>query len=286
MLARRAAATSFLALFAFACADRSNGSAVDTASSSSSSSGGDTGSEPGLCHPHTDACTAPECPDPWAPSGPGVTCDVKKQNCPDGQKCVPWSSDGGTSWNATKCVPVADNPGQVQDPCTTEGGGFIDSCDVGLICVAGDAAQGACVEFCSGSSALAICKVGEYCVITNQGELTHCFPTCDPLLQDCGFERSCLALVSYDFSCADDISEDEGQEFDPCSCSNECDPGFFCDAPQLASECDPTAPGCCLAFCDLAAPVCAGAGAKCLPWYEMGKVPVGFENVGKCVLPG
>ncbi len=51
----------------------------------------------------------------------GVTpCDVFKQDCPEGEKCSAYADDGGTSWNASKCVPV-NGDGQPGEPCTVEG---------------------------------------------------------------------------------------------------------------------------------------------------------------------
>ena len=42
--------------------------------------------------------------------GTGVfECDLWGQDCPDGEKCMPWASNGGT-WNATRCSPVVDSP--------------------------------------------------------------------------------------------------------------------------------------------------------------------------------
>ena len=47
-----------------------------------------------------------------APDGGGISfeCDLFEQDCPPGEKCMPWANDGGGAWNATRCSPVADNP--------------------------------------------------------------------------------------------------------------------------------------------------------------------------------
>jgi hypothetical protein len=88
------------------------------------------------------------------------------------------------------------------------------------------------------------------------------------------------------FICVIDASGEEGQVFDPCEYANACDPGLICADPLSAEECDPQAPGCCLPFCDLTAPPsCPGNGQKCLPWYEVGRAPPGYENLGTCGLP-
>ncbi len=58
-------------------------------------------------------------------------CDVWTQDCPEGQKCMPWANDGNTTWNATKCSPVDPNPGQPGDSCISEDFGYsgVDDCD-------------------------------------------------------------------------------------------------------------------------------------------------------------
>ncbi len=63
-------------------------------------------------------------------------CDAFAQECPEGQKCAPYADDGGSTWNNTKYVDVAEDPAQVGEPCVAEefGLGGIDDCDVGLFC--------------------------------------------------------------------------------------------------------------------------------------------------------
>ena len=39
-------------------------------------------------------------------------CNPFTQDCPEGEKCMPWANDGGGSWNATRCSPISDNPGE------------------------------------------------------------------------------------------------------------------------------------------------------------------------------
>src|SRR5262245_15971404 len=38
------------------------------------------------------------------PDGGGSNeCDVWAQDCPPGEKCMPWANDGGSSWNSLRC---------------------------------------------------------------------------------------------------------------------------------------------------------------------------------------
>ncbi|PCC66725.1 hypothetical protein SAMN02745121_00544 [Nannocystis exedens] len=228
------------------------------------------------------------------PDGGGGTkeCDPWVQDCPAGQKCMPYSGDGDNSWESLKCTPIMENPGQTGDPCTVEGSGVsgIDSCDLAHMCwnTDPDTGEGTCVKFCTGSPDAPSCDVaGTSCTIVNDGVLILCLPMCDPLLQDCQGGDLCIPnpMNPDSFICVLDASGEEGQEFDVCEYANACDPGLYCLGPELASECDPMAAGCCLAFCDISAPECTGANAECLAWYEEGMAPPGFENVGVCGLP-
>ena len=216
-------------------------------------------------------------------------CDPWTQDCPEGQKCAPWANDGGNAWNATKCVDVAPNPGKPGDACTAEGSGVsgVDTCEKAALCweVDKDTLMGHCVGFCTGSPESPMCPAGSHCTIANDGELILCLPDCDPLLQDCPGTDLCIPNPnSDDFVCVLDASGDGGALNDPCEFANACDPGLTCRDPALASECDPMASGCCLPFCDLTMPECTNKGATCLPWYEMGMAPPGYEDVGICGL--
>lgn len=218
-------------------------------------------------------------------------CNPFTQDCPEGNKCSPWANDGGTSWNATKCVPIDPDPDQPGDPCTVQVSGTsgIDSCDLHSMCwdVDVDTLIGHCVPFCTGSPENTICPDGLTCIVANEGNLPICLPSCDPLQQDCAPGDVCISHPNEPgFVCIFDGSGDEGQSFDACDFANECDPGLLCNQPTAASECDFEAQGCCLPFCDLSLPVdCPGAMQTCQPAFEMGTAPEGLENVGFCALP-
>src|SRR5690606_38468395 len=116
-------------------------------------------------------------------------CDLLAQDCPVGEKCMPWANDGGLSWNATRCSPVAPAPGQVGDACLVEGSGVsgIDDCDLGLMCWNVDErGEGYCQDICTGTYRDPSCAAPEdQCVISNEGAIALCLSTCDPVLQDC-----------------------------------------------------------------------------------------------------
>jgi hypothetical protein len=221
-------------------------------------------------------------------------CDQWNQDCPDGEKCMPYSGDGDNAWESLKCTPVMENANGVGEGCTVEGSGVsgIDSCEKGAMCwnVDPETGMGVCVSMCIGTPDQPECADSETsCFNSNDGVLTLCLAKCDPLLQDCEGDDLCIynPQDSSAFVCVLDASGEEGQEFDVCEYINACDKGFFCANPALAKECDPMSGGCCLAWCDLSVmpAECKGEGQSCLPWFEDGQAPPGLEQVGVCGIP-
>lgn len=231
------------------------------------------------------------------PDGGGVTneCNQWIQDCPAGEKCMPWANDGGTSWNATRCTPLGPNPAQIGDTCTVEGSGVsgIDDCALGAMCFYVDPKTntGNCVGMCLGTPDAPQCDPNQLCSNTNDGVLTLCFPECDPLLQDCVEGGTCVfAYGSEGFGCSLDASGSAGLAGEPCEYINVCALGLFCADAATVPNCA-GAIGCCSEYCDLTAPdpsaACtfAADGQECLPWFEEGTAPPDYEHVGACVLP-
>ncbi len=226
--------------------------------------------------------------------GVGFECDLFAQDCPRGEKCMPWSNDS-TTWNATRCSPVEDNPGQPGDMCTVEGSDIsgIDDCEIASQCWDVDPKTnvGTCVAMCTGDQANPICEDPDTsCTIANDGAIVLCLPACDPILQDCPEGQACYP-VQEDWICAPDESGEMGVYGDPCEFINVCDPGLICLGAAATPNCQGSA-GCCTEVCDLADPAgdaqCTGSpeGQTCQAWYEEGAAPPGFEDLGACALPG
>jgi hypothetical protein len=243
----------------------------------------------------TDGCAFIDCDDPTETcggSGVACECDVWAQDCPVGEKCAPWANDGGSSWNATRCVSIDDNPGEPGDPCQAEGSGVtgLDDCNASSMCWDVDeTGLGTCVAFCSGNEASPVCESTEAsCVIANDGVLILCLPNCDPLMSDCGDGSACYPTETA-FVCVFDASLEEGAYADACEYTNVCDPGLWCAPAETVPGCE--TPRCCTPFCDLSEPdpdgSCPGAagGQECVPWYEEGQVPPGYEDIGTCAIP-
>jgi hypothetical protein len=221
---------------------------------------------------------------------PGDECDLWLQDCPRGEKCVPWSNDGGSGWNALRCSPIAEDPAAVGEPCVVEGSPVsgLDSCGVGAMCFYVDPVtlEGQCVALCVGSADFPMCEpANTSCVMNSEGTIALCLPGCDPLLQDCGDGQTCIPIVD-DFLCVLDESGDAGAPGDGCAYINACDPGVTCQDPELVPGCDPVAGGCCTSFCSVSeGPLPCLPGQECLPWYEPGFAPPGTEDYGVCGVP-
>lgn len=221
-------------------------------------------------------------------AGDTIECDIFAQDCGPGEKCNAWADNGGSSWNATKCVPVDADPDLIGEPCTAEGGGVsgIDSCAKGAMCFGiGDDEKGTCVEMCSCTPDNPVCTTqNTTCTISNDGVLALCLPVCDPLdVGACGAGDVCLAAggSSQLFICVVDASGDQGAVGDNCQFQNGCDPGMFCASNTgVFPGCDDI--GCCTPFCDLGAAACPG-GTSCAAWFEEGTAPKCFEDVGACI---
>lgn len=215
-------------------------------------------------------------------------CDTFAQDCPPGEKCMPWSDDGGGGWNGTRCSPVAEDPAQDDEPCVVEGSSSsgIDDCDLGLMCFNADSEtlQGTCVPLCEGTFDEPSCPSREQiCSITNNDVLTLCLDACDPLAPGCPEGQGCYP-VQDQFVCA--ITYTESVYGDPCDFINGCSPGQTCLGSAAFPEC--LNGGCCSVYCDVTAPeTCPEAmlDATCQPFYEPGTAPPGLEDVGVCSLP-
>ena len=69
--------------------------------------------------------------------------------------------------------------------------------------------------------------------------------------------------------------------------ANPCNQGLFCADAAAVPNCQ-GAQGCCSEFCDLnEANMCSGMGMgqECVPWFEEGMAPPGYDHVGGCVIP-
>ncbi len=220
----------------------------------------------------------------WIPDMVGKpVCDPFMQDCLPGQKCVPYSSTGD-GWDANTCVPITGD-GAIGDTCTWSGIlEATDDCGADSICwdvmdVEG-VLTGVCTPFCGGTANDPICDPGSSCMVTNDGSVTLCIATCDPLIQDCGAGLGCFVTGS-DFNCVFTTSDIPMGE--PCGYINDCAPGHFCANAASLPSCEGSA--CCASFCNLEAPLCLLAQTECVSFFDEGMAPPGYEDIGVCILP-
>jgi hypothetical protein len=210
-------------------------------------------------------------------------CDPWMQDCPEGEKCVPYASTGG-NWNANKCVPITGD-GQSGDPCLH--GGVVeasDDCGPELHCwnvmnVEGQAI-GTCTEFCQGDANEPQCPPDTSCLIAYDGAVNLCIATCDPLAQDCGPGLGCYWTMS-EFNCV--LTTSDIPVGEPCNFINDCIAGAACLSAELV-PCAESA--CCASFCDLESnEPCPQPGTECSGFFEEGMAPPEYVNLGACVAP-
>ncbi|MCY1063951.1 hypothetical protein OV090_04210 [Nannocystis sp. RBIL2] len=219
------------------------------------------------------------------------SCDPWSQNCPEGQKCVPASNDGGDVWHTTACVPLAPDPAQAGELCTIEQNStrLIDTCDEQSICLGTDpdTQEPACIPLCQGGPEAPECPAGSACVIGNQGVLIPCQPTCDPLENTCPDGHLCRLNFSDpdNFVCFPMPSDGLANLFEACDDTFECAAGLSCEEAVFGGECDPDqSERCCLAYCDLDAPSCPLVGDVCVPLFA-DDPPPDWAHLGVCREP-
>jgi hypothetical protein len=222
---------------------------------------------------------------------PPVECNLFDQDCPDGEKCMPWANDGGNNWTAAKCTPIADNPAGPGEVCQAVGSGVsgIDNCDGTSMCFNVDPVtlEGTCYAFCVGDESNAVCPDAcDLCTLSGNSVLTICLPTCDPLAQDCD-EGSACYLYNESFACVPDVSGKDGAPGRECEFTNACDEGTWCAPGDRVPDC--TGAGCCSPFCTVGddTPCAILPGTVCVPLFEEGHDPEGCVpvNAGSCLTP-
>lgn len=222
-------------------------------------------------------------------------CDVAEQDCPPGEKCMPWANDGDNAWNASRCSPLASEPVPPGGTCTVEQSPVsgVDDCALGSLCWGVDprTLQGTCVELCDAlRMPSTTCAEPTECVSLNDGYVPVCLAPCDPL-QDtpCPDGAACRHVESDGgFHCLPLVGGEVLGSSQHCEGAS-CLPSQACVTNDLLVTCD--AARCCSELCDLGDPganaLCAAIDPllMCVPFYEPGAAPSGLELVGVCILP-
>jgi hypothetical protein len=237
-------------------------SSMSSESSSSSDSSGTDDAQSTDTETSADPCPDDGCLDMEPPE-----CDPFAQDCPPGEKCVPWTSNGGN------CVPILGDAA-VGEPCS--GLGF-DDCDATSVCVGG-----ICQPLCTGDEQMPSCPQGYACSLPDYGS-PLCVQPCHPLTESCAASELACMWTGALFGCIGtaDAQAPTGQH---CSDSTECASGV-CLGWDINVNCPFDAGGCCTDFCALS----AGDGPcqvtnpnhTCEPFFV--ELPPGYEDVGICI---
>ena len=227
------------------------------------------------------------------------SCDPWAQDCPPGEKCMPYSNDGGGTWNAVGCFPVDPDPKDYGEECTMVGSPVsgMDDCKLGAMCwdVDPETLKGYCIPQCSGPEYDPTCPEGYACYLAGSSILTPCFRTCDLFIQDCPQGELCF-LPTYSSAepvCIFDASNGEAPAGTPCEYANDCNPGLRCASRKDVPGCQGST-GCCSPYCDLSDPnadaTCDAAfdtpGAICVALFKYPEyAPEDFTHVGVCTTP-
>ena len=279
-------------LLCFACAGDKEAtddstSAEEVADETADEAGTEAGTEGNEAPSDETADSNPFIPDDEDIPGTANSCDPFMQDCPDGEKCVPYASSGGT-WDANKCVTVTGD-GATGDSCVYGGASSgTDDCDEENVCwnaldVDGQLI-GTCFPFCTGGADNPVCAdADQSCRIVNDGTIAVCLPNCDPLLQECEDGLGCYwSGGSQTFQCI--ITAGGIPTGEPCGFNNDCNPGHFCAAAEALEMCNGSA--CCATFCDTAdSPGPCAAPLECVAFFEEGTAPPMYETLGLCILP-
>jgi hypothetical protein len=216
-----------------------------------------------------------------------LECDPFEQDCPHGEKCVPYASTGSW-WDANRCVPVLGSQA-VGAQCTfTNIVEANDDCDETSFCWNATEMEGemvgTCHGLCTGSLEMPECPDGHHCLLSSDSVVTLCFPQCDPITQDCVDGIACYWSGSA-FICTQTLELPGTPPGQPCGWVNDCEAGSLCVDTSLMPDC--LGSGCCASFCDLGlgdAQCAAVPGTTCVPFWEQGMAPADLEHVGICVL--
>jgi len=223
------------------------------------------------------AFTCPPAPGSGGGGGGFGECDLVAQDCPEGEKCMPWANDGGAVWNSSRCSPLDPDPNAPGEPCNVEGSGVsgIDDCSAGAMCFEVDPETniGVCRGFCL--AGLEPCAGGDACFVYAPNYVELCVEGCDPLAPECPDPSSCVP-EQQGFVCVPGMGAAIGEA---CSAPHDCASGSVCISGDLLPDCTELA--CCTALCDVTAMNPCGGGETCVAWDEDAAPP--WDHVGACV---
>jgi hypothetical protein len=214
-------------------------------------------------------------------SGGEVSCDPVTHSCEEGEKCQPYPDADSI------CVPAPSPSAKVGETCFLDQNSGIDNCEHGSLCwnTRGNG-SGTCVALCDTDEPHCPSPEDGCGLPWFQASVGACLPLCDPLTMNCNDGQGCYAGLGSLFVCLPAPLQG-GAYGSACTHTNTCASGLLCAEPAAVPACD-ARHGCCTQFCDLtSSEECQGhaAGQLCVPYFEDGHAPPGYEGVGICSVP-
>lgn len=261
------------------------GGAANQPSTTSTSTSEDTETTESQTEDETDGCDAEFPNDGDVNYWPA--CNMILQDCPEGEKCVPYASSG-TTWNHYKCVLITGD-GAPGESCSSTGLlAAQDDCDGTSFCAGFDANNqvGICHPFCSGDFMTPECIEGWGCAVPNEDPFlceipVYCVQLCNPLASDCEAGSVC-GWTGSTFTCV--AASGGAQAGEPCAALDDCGDGLQCMASEFLSDCADVS--CCTPYCSLMAgdDACQliDPNYVCVPFFM--QPPPGYEDLGVCGL--
>ena len=222
-----------------------------------------------------------------------LACDPYIQDCPEGQKCVPYDADPDEGVAFWACVDIL---GQVPagEPCVYEPGALPkDDCDGESFCqgarpLEGDGPWlGICSPFCLGDPSDPTCPENHECTGLEFAPPEYCAQQCIPLLQEDCAEGSTCQWSGARFECMAELEQlPTGLT---CGELNDCAAGNIC---VIADVVNCEADNCCASYCNLedGDGPCQAIDPEyvCVEFFEQGWPgdPSPLDVLGVCVLPG
>jgi len=212
------------------------------------------------------------------PGGGSVECDIWDQDCPKGEKCMPWANDGGDAWNASRCSVIPPDAGSAGEPCVAVDNPYsgIDDCGPASMCwdVDPDTLEGVCVGFCGGTEHDPECAEGLGCFIEFEGVILACLPECDPLNPMCSEGEMCTSgrwrgwgPNARPFICLPTPQFSPQPYGATCEYFSQCDVGLACVDAMHVPGCESY--DCCTTIGDLTQmPVCPDPTQTCIPFDD------------------
>lgn len=204
-----------------------------------------------------------------------IPCETWADECPDGMKCIPFSSQESDYFDSQGCFPMASEAAGLGGACESLdlSENILDTCEKHMFCWGL-----VCEPLCQGTPQSLVCPSGFACATINR--LAVCLPTCDPRLPCPESGDTCVASVGGVFECVERHAEQE--LFSSCADDEECVLGTFCGYSFMADECFQDISRCCIAYCDTDQPFCPGAGQQCQPYGGLPNDIPEYQNLGYC----